>query len=110
MLRCGCVDEAVRSGFGRDGLRLLVGYLLAMNVVTFALFVIDKRRAQEHKWRIRESTLLGLSLAGGCVGGYAAMRLAHHKTRVARFRYGLPVMIVLDAAIVAWLLWAGIVR
>ena len=71
-------------------------YLAAVNLVTFAAFGIDKWKAVRHRWRIPEATLLGLSLIGGALGGLAGMRLFHHKTRKARFFVGVPVMLALQ--------------
>ena len=39
--------------------------LLAMNVVTFFMYGIDKWKAKKSKWRIPEATLLGLAVLGG---------------------------------------------
>ena len=52
------------------GLDAFQTYLLVINVVTFVVFVVDKARAVRGAWRVREATLLGLSLAGGSVGGF----------------------------------------
>ena len=56
-------------------------YLLAIGLVTFLAYALDKRRAKKGKWRISEKALLTLSLLGGAFGGFLAMRLLHHKTR-----------------------------
>jgi uncharacterized membrane protein YsdA (DUF1294 family) len=85
----------------------LLIYLVTLNVVTFVLFCIDKFRAQRGRWRIRESVLLGCSLFGGAVGGLLGMAIAHHKVRKAYFAIGMPLALVLDIAIVAYLLQAG---
>lgn len=80
----------------------IVVYLAVINIVTFVAFCVDKRRAVHHQWRIPERTLLGLSLAGGTLGGLVAMRVAHHKTRKPRFSVGLPVMLAAQIALLAW--------
>ena len=74
--------------------RILFGYLLMVNVMTFIVFGVDKWKAVHGKWRIRESMLLGLSLAGGAAGGLAAMYLFRHKIRKTRFKLWMPVMLV----------------
>ncbi len=56
-------------------------YLLAIGLVTFLAYALDKHRAKKGKWRISEKALLTLSLLGGAFGGFLAMRLLHHKTR-----------------------------
>lgn len=84
-------------------LEALLIYLVVINVIAFACFGIDKARAVKHEWRVREATLLTLSLAGGSFGGMLAMHVFRHKTRKPRFRYGLPAMAVVQALLLAWL-------
>lgn len=78
-------------------------YLAGINIVTFALYGIDKRRAQKQRWRISERTLLLLPLIGGSVGGLLGMAVFHHKTRHWYFRVGLPVMFFVQAALAVYL-------
>ena len=85
----------------------LFTYYVVVNVLTTVLFVVDKRRAQHGRWRVSEKALLGLSLAGGAVGGLVAMRTVRHKTRKPAFRYGLPAMVVLHVALAMCLAYAG---
>lgn len=56
-------------------------YLIVLSLVTFFVYLTDKKKAQKGAWRIPEATLLLLSFIGGAVGGYAAMQLARHKTK-----------------------------
>ena len=93
------------------GLAPLSVYLLVVNFVTLALFIYDKRRAEQGqvKKRIPEVVLLGLSLVGGAIGGIVGMRLVRHKTRKWYFSWGLPAMIVLQVALVLYLRLGGIV-
>lgn len=80
----------------------LLIWLAGVNVVTFALYGIDKHRAKKGRWRIPERTLL-LPLLGGSVGGILGMAAFHHKTRHWYFRMGLPVMLLLQAAAAVYL-------
>ena len=82
---------------------LLIAWL-AMNVLTFSLYGADKRRAKKGQWRIPEKTLLILPLLGGSVGGILGMAVFHHKTRHWYFRWGLPAMLLLQAAGAVYLL------
>ena len=68
----------------------MIYYLFVINVITFAAFGLDKRKAKKRKFRIRESVLLGLALIGGSLGALAGMFLFHHKTRKPAFRIGIP--------------------
>ena len=81
----------------------LLVWLAGVNVVTFALYGIDKYRAKKGRWRIQERTLLLLPLLGGSVGGILGMAAFHHKTRHWYFRVGLPAMFLLQAALAVYL-------
>lgn len=47
---------------------------------------IDKFNAKFHKKRIKEATLLIISLIGGGLGGFFAMFIYHHKIRKNYFK------------------------
>ena len=69
---------------------------LVINLITFALYGIDKRRARQGAWRIPEKTLLaGTWLLGG-VGAFAAMRVFRHKTKHIAFQVSAPIGAVLS--------------
>lgn len=70
-------------------------YLIAINVFTFSLYGIDKRKAKLNRWRIPESTLLGAAFIGGSVGAFAGMQLFRHKTRHKIFQIMVPLFLVL---------------
>ena len=71
-------------------------YLIAINIITFLSFVIDKKRSQKNKWRIPESRLLFLALIGGSLGGLTAMILARHKTKKLKFIVGIPLLLLVN--------------
>ena len=60
--------------------RLLIWIYLAMGVVSFVAYWLDKRAANAGRWRIAETTLHGIDLFGGIVGGLLAQAALHHKT------------------------------
>ena len=78
--------------------------LLAVNIATFFLYGIDKYKAKKNKWRISEATLLTMAAIGGSIGAWAGMRLWHHKTMHKKFKYGIPVIIILQVALAVYLL------
>ena len=90
-------------------LNLLLAYLLVINVITFMVFGVDKRRAEQDAWRVKESTLLGLCVMGGALGGFLGMGFFHHKTRKPKFQFGVPVAFILDVVVIVWLFHAGVV-
>ena len=84
------------------GLYLYV-YLFVINVLTFGLYAIDKRRAVYDKWRISELCLLGLAVIGGAYGAGMGMLLFHHKTRHLAFQITIPLCFVLWMAVLVFL-------
>ena len=67
-------------------------YLICINMITIAVYGIDKRNAVHGKWRIRVSTL--------------AMHLFHHKTRKKKFTIGVPLMLLVQIALFFFLVKA----
>ena len=84
-------------------LKYVLCYLAAINVVTFTVYGIDKLRAKRGAWRIPEKTLFLLPILGGSVGAIAGMKVFHHKTKHWYFKYGLPLILSLQLALVVWL-------
>ena len=91
----------------------IVIYLIAINLLTFIVYGIDKwrstsgrllpsgrKKAKRSKWRIPEATLLGLAVIGGSIGAWLGMRVWHHKTLHKKFRFGIPMIIILQIAFV----------
>ena len=79
-------------------------YLAIVNVATFFTFGIDKLKAKHAKWRIREAALLMLAVLGGSIGALLGMKVWHHKTMHKKFKYGVPAIIIVQAAIIGFLL------
>ena len=90
--------------------------LLAMNVVTFFMYGIDKwrstrgrllpkgrKKAKRSKWRISEAMLLGMAVIGGSVGAWLGMKTWHHKTLHKKFRYGVPLILIAQMALAIWI-------
>ena len=74
-------DEVATSPHKEKHMPLYLIYLIVLSLITFFVYVTDKKKAQKGAWRVPEATLLLLSFIGGAVGGYAAMQLARHKTK-----------------------------
>lgn len=83
-------------------LKLALVYLGVVNLASFLVYGADKRRARKGQWRIPERTLFLLPLLGGSAGGILGMRVFHHKTKHWYFRWGLPVILLLQTAAAVW--------
>lgn len=79
---------------------LILVYMLIINIITFILFSMDKLKAMQHRKRIRENTLLGLSFIGGATGGLLAMHIFKHKIRNPYFLYGLPLAVLVQILVI----------
>lgn len=79
-------------------------YLAVINVVTFLLYGIDKFKAQHVRWRIPESVLIGFAVIGGSIGAWLGMMIWRHKTQHKKFRYGVPLILAAQIALLILLL------
>lgn len=84
--------------------KLLILYLLVINIVTLILFAVDKIAAIEHRSRIRILTLLGLAFMGGSIGALIAMYVFHHKTKQDYFAVGVPLIILMQIVVLFFLM------
>ena len=82
--------------------------LVAVNLVSFTLYGLDKLKAKKGLWRIRESTLLLIAALGGSVGALLGMEVFRHKTKHWQFKVLVPVFLVLHIALAVWLVKSGL--
>ncbi len=80
-------------------------YLAIVNLLALLVFGWDKLCAKKDRWRVPELRLLLLALIGGSIGALLAMKLFRHKTLHFKFKYGIPLILVLQAAVVIYLHW-----
>ncbi|MHA6326256.1 DUF1294 domain-containing protein [Roseivivax sp. CAU 1753] len=82
---------------------LALGYLAAVNLLSWLLFFVDKRRSVRGDWRIPEKTLISVAVLGGWPAAKLAQRRLRHKTRKQPFGW------VLNTVPVIWLGLAGLI-
>lgn len=80
-------------------LKYFLIYLLAINIVTFFLFGLDKLKAKRSRRRISEATLITYAAFGGSIGALLGMTVWHHKTLHRKFKYGIPAILVAQIAV-----------
>lgn len=84
-------------------MNLVLYYIVIINILTFIVYGIDKLKAKKGKCRIPESTLLLLAIIGGSIGAWLGMKVWHHKTMHKKFKYGIPLTIILQLGVLLYL-------
>ena len=80
-------------------------YLAIINVLVLVVYGGDKLFDKLDSWRVPEKVLLLLALLGGSIGALLAMQIFRHKTRHLKFRYGVPMILLLQVAALVYLHW-----
>jgi uncharacterized membrane protein YsdA (DUF1294 family) len=77
-------------------------WLVALSVITWALYGFDKAQAKRGGLRVPEIVLHGLALLGGFAGGWIGRWMFHHKTRKRSFTVVLAASTLLHAGIIIY--------
>lgn len=88
--------------------KVLICWLLIINLAGFVQMYADKRRAKKDKWRIPEKQLFLVAAIGGSVGSILGMLAFRHKTKHKSFVFGMPAILILQLAVGA--LWYYLVK
>ena len=80
-------------------LHIALIYLVIIRSNFARLLPKGRKKAKKSKWRVSEATLLGLAVVGGSVGAWLGMNTWHHKTLHRKFRYGVPLILVVQIAL-----------
>lgn len=81
----------------------IIAVPLVMGLITYSYYAMDKKAAQQGKWRIQEGTLHLLALCGGWCGALAAQQQLRHKTSKAAFQQVFWLTVALN-----WVLLIGL--
>lgn len=79
-----------------ESLKMILIFMAAMSVIGFFAMGIDKMKAKRDMWRTPEKVLLGFAFLGGGAGVWLGMELFRHKTKHWYFKYGVPVITLLE--------------
>jgi len=74
----------------------LIILFIILNIISFLVMWIDKIRAINKRWRIKESNLFLLSIIGGSLGILLGMYVFNHKTKHNKFIFGIPAIIIIQ--------------
>ena len=78
-------------------------YFAIINAVAIIAYGWDKLCAIRKWWRVPELTLLGIAAIGGSIGAWLGMKTWHHKTLHRKFRYGVPLIIIVQIALLIFI-------
>ncbi len=82
--------------------KALLIYIAVLSLLAVLYTAADKRRAQTHRWRVPEATLWGIAALGGAAAMWLTMQAIRHKTRHRSFMVGLPLLALLQLALLVW--------
>jgi uncharacterized membrane protein YsdA (DUF1294 family) len=80
------------------------GYAIFLNFLLFGMMGMDKYRAVHHKYRIAEKKLFLVALIGGAIGGTIGMYLFRHKTKHWYFKYGFPLIGIIQIVVLYYIM------
>ena len=83
-------------------IKYFIFYFIIINIISFILMFLDKRRAIKNKWRISENTLMIVSILGGSIGGILGMYTFRHKTKHIKFKVGIPIILIIQLLILSY--------
>ena len=84
--------------------KIILIYILVINIITFVAYGMDKRRAKKNQWRIPERTLLLLAVFGGSVGALLGILGLRHKSRHWKFKIGVPLILGIQLGLCVYFL------
>ena len=77
-------------------------YIAAVSLLAVILTLRDKNAARKNGWRVKERTLLVVSVIGGSAAMLITMLAVRHKTRRAKFMVGIPLIILIQVVIIVF--------
>jgi len=80
----------------------LISLLVFINVITFVAYGMDKMKANMRRRRTPEAVLIMLAVIGGALGAWIGMWAFNHKTRHKKFTLGVPLILLIQVALVVW--------
>lgn len=82
---------------------ILLLYVVLINLIAGVLIYIDKKRAIDGKWRIKERTLFLFAFLGGTPGALLTMVWRRHKIKKPRFLLPMLFFLLTNSFAVIWI-------
>ena len=89
---------------------IFIAYIAVISRCSIVVCSRDKRVSKKNdvKLRIPEKSLFIWSLLGGSLAMFITMRIIRHKTKHVSFMVGIPVIFILQVALVAVLVYLNV--
>ena len=89
---------------------IFFAYILVVSLCSVIVCIYDKKISKRNnvKLRIPEKSLFIWSIIGGSVAMYITMQLIRHKTKHVSFMVGIPLIMILQVALLVALVWFGV--
>lgn len=89
---------------------IFIIYLIIINAFAIHQIKRDKMLSKISKespkyWRIPESQLILIAAVGGSFAMYLTMKKIRHKTMHTKFMVGIPVIMIIQIALFAFIIW-----
>ena len=79
-------------------------YVAIWNVLVFFIYGWDKLMAKRKGWRVPEFWLITTSLLAGGIGGIVGMTIFRHKTNKWKFRFIVPLSLLVTICIIKYII------
>ena len=81
---------------------ILFGYIAVVSLISIIVCIYDKKISKRNDVRLRipEKTLFIWSAVGGSLAMFITMQLIRHKTKHVSFMVGIPVIFILQVALI----------
>lgn len=91
--------------------KVLLIYFLVISLISIIICVYDKKISKKNnvKLRVPERRLLVFSALGGSIAMFITMLIIRHKTKHVKLMVGIPVIMVIQAVAVFFLIKFGII-
>ncbi|MFD1850749.1 DUF1294 domain-containing protein [Oceanobacillus bengalensis] len=80
-------------------------FIIGVNIIGLFMMRIDKQKAIKGAYRIPERTMWIIAFLGGAIGTYMGMRMFRHKTKHRSFIIGMPILVIMNLVLFAYLLF-----
>ena len=89
---------------------ILFAYIAVISLISIIVCIYDKKISKKNDVRLRipEKSLFIWSAVGGSLAMYITMQLIRHKTKHVSFMVGIPVIFILQVALIVALAYFGI--